>query len=124
MRRVPRVLLTLSSSQHPHVVAARQTFWQRRFSLIRAIFDKAASRGEFPRRADATALVETLIAPLYFRALITGRPLEDWPSNDMLDRILATYGVGADRRKGNPKARRSDASSSGTWLIRETAPIT
>jgi len=100
-----RAVLALSLSQHPHVVAARQTFWRRRFSLIRTIFDRAMSRGEFPPTADPMEPIESLIAPLYFRALITGGRLEDWPRNEMIDRMLAVYGPLTNRRKGAPKGR-------------------
>jgi AcrR family transcriptional regulator len=88
-----RTVLALSLSQHPHVVAARQGFWQRRFNSIRIVFDKAVSRGEFPRHVDPMAVLETLIAPLYFRVLISGGPLENWPTNETIDRMLAAYAV-------------------------------
>jgi len=88
-----RVLLTLSLSQHPHDVAARHAYWRRRFGLLRTVFDKAVSRGEFPRRADPIQCLETLIAPLYLRVLITGEPLAEWPSEDMVDRVLSGYPV-------------------------------
>jgi AcrR family transcriptional regulator len=102
-----RTVLALSLSQHPHVVAARQGLWQRRFNSIRTVFDKAVSRGEFPRDTDPMAVLETLIAPLYFRALITGGPLENWPTNEMIDRMLAAYAVrpqaGRTHNKGRPR---------------------
>jgi len=88
-----RVLLTLSLSQHPHVVAARHAYWQRRFGLIQTIFDKAVSRGEFPRHADPIQFLQTLIAPLYLRVLITGESLDEWPSHEMIDRLLTAYAV-------------------------------
>ena len=100
-----RTVLALSLSQHPHVVAARQGLWQRRFNSIRTVFDKAMSRGEFPHTADPMEIVESLIAPLYFRALITGRRLEDWPRNEMIDRMLVSYGAFTKRRNGAPKGR-------------------
>lgn len=95
-----RALLALSVSQHPHVIEARQSFWRRRLGLIRTVFDKAMSRGEFPRHADPMHVVETLIAPLYFRALITGESLENWPTNEMIDRALTAYGARTGERRG------------------------
>jgi len=86
-----RALLALSMSQHHHVVAARNAFWRRRFSALRTIFDKAVSRGDFPRHADPMQFLESLIAPLYLRALVTGGSLEDWPRNEMVDRMLTAY---------------------------------
>jgi len=86
-----RALLALSLSQHPHVVAARHAFWQRRFKALRAMFDKAVSRVDFPRHADPMQFLETLIAPLYLRALITGESLDEWPRNEIVDRRLTAY---------------------------------
>src|SRR5262250_1094302 len=45
-----RVLLTLSLSQHPHVVAARHAHWRRRFGLLRTIFRE----GDVARRVSAS----------------------------------------------------------------------
>jgi len=50
------------------------------------------ARGEFPRSADPIEVIETLIAPLYLRVLITGEPLDDWPRHEMIDRMLAACG--------------------------------
>jgi len=76
-------------------------------SIIRTVFDNAVSRGEFPRHADPSAVVETLVAPLYFRLLITGGPLENWPTNEMIDRMLAAYVVrpqaGRTHNRGRPR---------------------
>ena len=100
-----RALLGLSLSQHPHVVAARYAFWQRRFSALRTIFDKAVARGDFPRHADPMQLLETLIAPLYLRALVTGESLEDWPRNEMVDRLLTAYARPARRSRDSRSQR-------------------
>jgi len=86
-----RALLALGSSHRPQVVAARRAFWQRRFESLRAVFDRAVSRNEFPRRADPMEFLEILIAPLYLRALVTAEPLEAWPRNALIDRMLALY---------------------------------
>lgn len=98
-------LLALSLSEHPHVVAARHAFWQRRFTALRTMFDKAVARGDFPRHADPMQLLETLIAPLYLRALVTGESLEDWPRNEMVDRMLTAYARPA-RRSRDSRSRR------------------
>ena len=98
-----RVLLTLSLSQHPHIAAARQAFWRRRFSLIRTVFDRAMSRGEFPHRADPIQCLESLIAPLYFRVLITGEPLAEWSPHEMVERVLSAYpSFTSDQADGSP----------------------
>jgi AcrR family transcriptional regulator len=91
-----RALLALGASQHPQVAAARRAFWQRRFASLRAMFDRAVARSEFPRGADPMQFLEMLIAPLYLRALVTAEPLEEWPRNSLIDRMLTVYAV---RRK-------------------------
>jgi|SRR5690242_14701830 AcrR family transcriptional regulator len=88
-----RTVLVLSVSQHPHIVAARRRHWQRRFGLLRALFAKAVARGECPRDVDPIELIETLIAPLYLRVLLTGESLDEWPRREMVDRVLTAYGV-------------------------------
>ena len=58
---------------------------------MRIILDRAVTRGEFPGSADRTAFLESLIAPLYLRALVTGKPIEEWPYDEMIDRLLSAY---------------------------------
>jgi AcrR family transcriptional regulator len=86
-----QTLLMLGFSQHPHVVAARQDFWRSRRESLRPVFERAVGRSEFPRDADPMLLLETLIAPLYLRRLVTGEPLEKWPYEAAIDRLLATF---------------------------------
>lgn len=52
----------------------RQRFWTARFELARVMFDRARDRGELPasRVDDDLLLLELLVAPLHFRALVTG----------------------------------------------------
>jgi AcrR family transcriptional regulator len=88
-----QAFLALTASRHPDAVAARRSYFRRRFALARVMFDKAASRGEFPRRVDPLVFLEALIAPLYLRLLVTGEPLEEWPRNEMIDRLLNAYTV-------------------------------
>jgi AcrR family transcriptional regulator len=88
-----RALLALSVSRDAAVVAARRAYWQRRFDMVRTVFDRARSRGELPRDLDPIVLVEALIAPLYLRLLVTEEPLEEWPASEMIDRLLSAYGV-------------------------------
>ena len=88
-----QAFLALTASRHPDAVAARRSYFRQRFDTARVMFDKAASRGEFPRHADPLVFLEALIAPFYLRLLVTGEPLEDWPWNDMIDRLLTAYAV-------------------------------
>jgi|SRR5262245_4937066 len=86
-----RALLALSILRHPDAGTVRRRYWRQRFNLARAILDRAVSRGEFPREADPALFLETLVAPFYFRALVTGESLKDWPIEEMTDRMLVGY---------------------------------
>ena len=94
-----RALLALAVARDPDAVAARRAYWQRRFNLARAIFDRAVSRGEFPRHADPIIFLEALIAPLYLRLLVTDEPIEDWPSSRMVDHLLFAFQASPSARK-------------------------
>jgi AcrR family transcriptional regulator len=107
-----RALLTLSVLRQPEAVAARRRYWQQRFDLARVILERAVSRGEFPREADPIVFLEVLIAPLYLRALVTAEPLNDWPIEEMTDRVLIGYARLASikypsARSGNRKRPRT-----------------
>ncbi len=78
---------------------ARYEFMQRRVDLARTIFDRAASRGEFPADGDGMIILEALLAPLVLRVLLH-RPLGDWPRDEMLDHLLNAYAT--------PHLRRAD----------------
>jgi AcrR family transcriptional regulator len=86
-----QTLLMLGFSQHPPVVAARQDFWRSRKESLRPVFERAVARGELSRNADPMLLLETLIAPLYLRRLVTGEPPEEWPYETEIDRLLAAF---------------------------------
>ena len=94
-----RALLALAVARDPDAVAARRAYWQRRFNLARAIFDRAVSRGEFPRHADPIIFLEALIAPLYLRLLVTDEPIEEWPSSRMVDHLLFAFQASPSARK-------------------------
>jgi AcrR family transcriptional regulator len=88
-----RAFMTLSASTDPAAVAGRQNYFRRRFDLAMVIFERARARGEFPADGDAGGLLEALVAPLYLRLLVTGEPLETWPRDETIDRLLSSYGA-------------------------------
>jgi AcrR family transcriptional regulator len=115
-----KALLALGSWPHPQIVATRQAFWRRRFDSMRPVFDRAVTRGEFPPDADPIEFLETLLAPLYLRALVTGEPLEDWPRDEMIDRMLAVYGVTVTTRTCS-RGRRPSARPRGRGAPRRSS---
>jgi AcrR family transcriptional regulator len=53
-----------------------ESFWNHRAELTKPLVDRAVERGELPEGTCARTLLETLIAPLYLRLLVTGGPLD------------------------------------------------
>jgi AcrR family transcriptional regulator len=86
-----RAFLALTASPHPEAAAARRSYFRQRFDRARVVVDRAVARGEFPHQADPLEFLETLVAPLYLRLLVTGEPIADWPRNQMIDRLLTAY---------------------------------
>ena len=55
----------------------RAAFWQSRFDLARAMLDRASARGELARDMLPDLLLEMLVAPLYYRALLTRKQADE-----------------------------------------------
>jgi hypothetical protein len=68
--------LVIAAESSDELRAAASSFWARRFSIASEMVRRAVDRGEVPDATDADALIETLIGPLYVRALLTDRPLD------------------------------------------------
>jgi AcrR family transcriptional regulator len=84
-----RALLALSVALDPQSVAARKEYWRTRLATASQVIERAVARGEIPTDTNAMEFLETLIAPLYFRALVTGEPIETWPIEANIDRMIA-----------------------------------
>lgn len=67
--------------------------WAARFGESRSIFTRAIERGDLPAESEPDLLLEALCAPLYFRWIMLGRPLEDDFLEDTVDLVMA----GAER---------------------------
>lgn len=78
--RILRLFHALSASgveSDPDLAGTLRTFWHTRFASAETLVTRAVKRGELPPAVDAHTLIEQLIAPVYFRALITGEPIDD-----------------------------------------------
>lgn len=69
----------------------KRDYWQKRFERLLPIFVRAVERGEFPTDADPVIFIEALIAPLYFRLLVSMEALHDWPLAAQVDCLLRGY---------------------------------
>jgi AcrR family transcriptional regulator len=86
-----RAIVALSRIQEADALARRKAFWRGRFEQLRVVLDRAVTRGEFPTDADPILFLEMLIAPFYFRLLVTDESVNSWPVTEQVDRLLAGY---------------------------------
>jgi AcrR family transcriptional regulator len=89
--RSPRgkALLALGAALDPPSVTARKEYWRSRLATASQVIERAVARGEIPGETDAMEFLEMLIAPLYFRALVSGESIETWPIEANIDRMIA-----------------------------------
>ena len=66
----------------------RETYWTGRLEQIGVMFERAIARGEIAETADRALAVELLLAPLYFRLLVTQAHLGDKLAGRLADLIL------------------------------------
>lgn len=71
-----RAVTSIGDPDSP-IVKASRSFWAARFDLAREIVDRAIAREEISPDVDPHTVVESIIAPIYFRLLL---------SRDTLDR--------------------------------------
>jgi AcrR family transcriptional regulator len=66
-------------AESPAADNPRATYWPVRLEEIGVMVERAVARGELPRArlAEATLTAEMLLAPLYFRLLVTRGPLDE-----------------------------------------------
>jgi AcrR family transcriptional regulator len=88
-----QALTALIQLAEPELDVARRSFWQKRLESAAVIVRRAIARGEIAPRTDAQIFLQTLIAPLYFRVLVSLEPIETWPIADLIDRQIAAWQV-------------------------------
>jgi AcrR family transcriptional regulator len=83
---------------------ARRSFWAGRIDALRPVVECGIERGELRPDTDAGLLLETLIAPLHGRLLLTGEPVDE----QLGERIVELVLDGA-RRSDSSTATRAEA---------------
>lgn len=76
-----------------------RAFWEARFAGAEEMVARAVERGELPREVDGHAVVEQLVSPAYFRALVTGERLDAGFTRRCVRHALAVAG---SHRRGRP----------------------
>ncbi len=80
-----------TAAEDPSIAEARASFWQARYELARTMIERAVSRGEIAPSTDARLVLEALVAPLNFRALMAAEPDPDFAarlSDVLVDGLL------------------------------------
>ena len=67
---------------------ARQAFWAGRIEALRPVVERGIAREELRPDIDAELLLETLIAPLHGRLLLTGEPVDERLGERIVDLVL------------------------------------
>jgi len=68
--------------------SAIRDVWEQRFQQAEMIFEQAVLRGEEGYKGQRRAILETLIAPVWFRVLITQEPVDEEYLVANISRIL------------------------------------
>ena len=75
---------------------AREEFWAGRLDALRPVVDRGIARGELRPDTDSALVLETLIAPLHGRLLLSGEPVDEQLGERLVDLVL--NGVAAPSR--------------------------
>ncbi len=61
----------------------------RRVALAEVILERAAARGEVSPEVDRRVIVEAVVAPIWFRLLLTGEPIDDEFLDGVVDLVTS-----------------------------------
>ncbi|MCX5395271.1 TetR/AcrR family transcriptional regulator [Streptomyces sp. NBC_00094] len=61
----------------PQLAEVKHTLFNDRFRRAEPVVTRAIERGELPPDTDPTELLKTLAAPIYFRLVFTGEPVDE-----------------------------------------------
>jgi AcrR family transcriptional regulator len=73
----------------PEIAELTRQFWGERQALVGQVIRRAVDRGELSATINAQHLIESLIGPLYLRALVTLAPLDTDYADQVLDFVLS-----------------------------------
>ncbi|MFJ4652529.1 TetR/AcrR family transcriptional regulator [Nocardia sp. NPDC088792] len=73
-----------ASPDNPALDESRDRFWRDRLRAASAMIDRAIARGELTAAADHQLILETVTAPVHFRALFTRQVIDE----DYLERLV------------------------------------
>ncbi|WP_354639292.1 TetR/AcrR family transcriptional regulator [Kitasatospora camelliae] len=80
----------------PEIADARRRIFHDRTLRAAPVVARAIERGELPPGTDATELIKDLVAPIYFRVLITGEPVDTGTADRAAAAVLAAAAARRD----------------------------
>lgn len=87
-----RALLTIVLSDAvrlPQFADVKNALFNDRFRRAEPVVIRAVERGELPADTDPAELLKSLAAPIYFRLVFTGEPVDDGTADRAVDVVLA-----------------------------------
>lgn len=76
-RRLAQALSSVASEGDHEAIAALREFWAHRFASASLMLDRAVARGEVAAHQDPHTIIESLVAPAWFRALASQAPSDE-----------------------------------------------
>jgi AcrR family transcriptional regulator len=83
-----KALLAMSFALEAESLEIRKAYWRVRLAAAALLVERAVARGEVDASLEGEQIIEALIAPFFFRALVSLDPVEGWPFEKMVDRML------------------------------------
>lgn len=87
-----RALLTTALSdavRAPQLLEVKRALFEDRFRRAEPVVTRAVQRGELPVETDPAELLKTLVAPIYFRLVFTGEPVDEATADRAVNVALA-----------------------------------
>jgi len=102
--RVLRAVIGSDARRLDAVDGVRRELFASRRPLSEQIFVRAQRRGDIPHDTDATAAVDFLVAPLYFRLLLSEEPIDEAFARQAARATAAAARAGAFARRHDGSA--------------------
>lgn len=90
--------IVAAAAHSPEVASRMHSFWSGRMEATRVIVERAVERGEIGPYSDPQLIIESLVAPIWLRVLVTGEPIDQ----ELADRLAALAAAGAIGQAASP----------------------
>lgn len=95
----------------PEIAEARRQIFADRFRRAEPVVTRAIERGELPAETDPVELLKTLVAPIYFRLLVSADPIGEGTADQAVRITLAAARAGALTQGSAAAAKPTEADA-------------